>query len=92
MKTEEGDWTAVSSAAGDLRAAEALIQASLPPQSLETPIKPKESKPAAVEEGLETPPPTEMEIKHNVNKVQSLLNMGDEELVDALFPEGEPSA
>lgn len=30
--------------------------------------------------------PTQLEIPHNVGKVASLLKMGDEELLDNLFP------
>lgn len=33
-------------------------------------------------------PPVHMEIPHHVNEVQKLLRLGDNDLVDALFPEG----
>ena len=32
-------------------------------------------------------PPTEMVIPHKINEVTSLLKLGDEELVDKLFPD-----
>jgi hypothetical protein len=32
--------------------------------------------------------PTEMPVPHSINKVQALLKMSDEELVDKMFPEG----
>jgi hypothetical protein len=92
MKTEDGDWHAVSDAANDLREVEIHLQHSLPPKSLETQPEPKESKIGPTEDGLETPAPSEIEIKHHVDRVQSLLRMSDSELVDALFPEENLSA
>lgn len=91
MKTEDGDWHAVSDAANDLREVEIHLQHSLPPKSLETPPEPIKSIPKEPEEELETPPPTEVEIKHHVDRVRSLLSMGDDALVDALFPEPKES-
>lgn len=32
-------------------------------------------------------PPVEMQIPHHINEVQKLLKLGDEQLVDALFPD-----
>jgi len=32
-------------------------------------------------------PPVEMPIPHHINQVAQMLKMGDEDLVDALFPE-----
>lgn len=88
MKTEDGDWHAVSDAANDLREVEIHLQHTLPLKSLETQPEPIKSIP----EELETPAPTDMEIKHHENRVQSLLRMSDPELVDALFPEEDPNA
>lgn len=34
-------------------------------------------------------PPVEMPIPHHINEVAKLLKLGDNELVDALFPEGK---
>jgi hypothetical protein len=35
-------------------------------------------------------PPTEMQIPHHENQVAKLLKLNDEQLVDAMFPEGAP--
>lgn len=37
-------------------------------------------------------PPVQSEIPHHVNEVAALLKLGDNDLVDALFPEGAPPA
>jgi hypothetical protein len=40
-----------------------------------------------VPESAAAAPPVQMEIPHHINEVQKLLKLGDEDLVNALFPD-----
>jgi hypothetical protein len=84
MKTEDYDWHAVSDAANDLREVEIELKLNPPVVNLsETSHKPIESKLEPIGDAL----PKDVEIPHQVSEVSKLLKLGDEDLVDRLFPD-----
>lgn len=85
MKLQQEDWHAVSDAANDLREVEMALRLTSKP--IVTEDSPAPARPENKDEPLAAIPPTDIEIPHHVNEVMSLLRMGDEELVEKMFPD-----
>lgn len=84
MKVFDEDWRGVVIAALDLREFETSQRLAQNPNSYQT------SASSDVQAGPATGaavPPVEIEIPHHVNEVANLLKLGDEDLVDKLFPD-----